>query len=376
MLVLGIETTCDETAAAVVWRDDEGRGHILSNVVLSQTDEHAPYGGVVPEIAARAHVEALDHIVARAMVEARVRFDRLDGVAAAAGPGLIGGVIVGLTTAKAIALVLERPLVAVNHLEAHALTARLTDATEFPYCLFLASGGHTQIVAVLDVGRYVRLGTTIDDAIGEAFDKTAKLLGLAYPGGPEVEREAARGDADRIILPRPMLGRPDADFSLSGLKTAVRLEAEKIAPLGEQDVADICAAFQRAVVDVTSDRLRAGLRLFRERFGGPTALVVAGGVAVNEAIRRALARVASEHGTVLVAPPPVLCTDNGAMIAWAGIERLARGMTDTLDVAPRARWPLDGDGWPRRDEAKAAALAAPHPEQPAVAAGEGGRREG
>ncbi len=344
MLVLGIETTCDETAAAVVWRDDEGRGHILSNVVLSQTDEHAPYGGVVPEIAARAHVEALDHIVARAMVEARVRFDRLDGVAAAAGPGLIGGVIVGLTTAKAIALVLERPLVAVNHLEAHALTARLTDATEFPYCLFLASGGHTQIVAVLDVGRYVRLGTTIDDAIGEAFDKTAKLLGLAYPGGPEVEREAARGDADRIILPRPMLGRADADFSLSGLKTAVRLEAERIAPLGAQDVADLCAAFQRAVVDVVSDRLRAGLRLFRERFGGPTALVVAGGVAANEAIRRALARVASEHGTVLVAPPPVLCTDNGAMIAWAGIERLARGMTDTLDVAPRARWPLDGEG--------------------------------
>ena len=376
MLVLGIETTCDETAAAVVWRDDEGRGHILSNVVLSQTDEHAPYGGVVPEIAARAHVEALDHIVARAMVEARVRFDRLDGVAAAAGPGLIGGVIVGLTTAKAIALVLERPLVAVNHLEAHALTARLTDATEFPYCLFLASGGHTQIVAVLDVGRYVRLGTTIDDAIGEAFDKTAKLLGLAYPGGPEVERAAARGDADRIILPRPMLGRADADFSLSGLKTAVRLEAEKIAPLGDQDVADLCAAFQRAVVDVTSDRLRAGLRLFRERFGGPTALVVAGGVAANEAIRRALGRVASESGTVLVAPPPVLCTDNGAMIAWAGIERLARGMTDTLDVAPRARWPLDGDGWPRRDEAKAAAPAAPHPGEPAVAAGEGGRPEG
>jgi tRNA N6-adenosine threonylcarbamoyltransferase len=284
-------------------------------------------------------------------------------------------VIVGLTTAKAIALVLERPLVAVNHLEAHALTARLTDATEFPYCLFLASGGHTQIVAVLDVGHYVRLGTTIDDAIGEAFDKTAKLLGLAYPGGPEVEREAARGDADRIILPRPMLGRPDADFSLSGLKTAVRLEAEKIAPLGAQDVADICAAFQRAVVDVVSDRLRAGLRLFRERFGGPTALVVAGGVAVNEAIRRALARVASENGTVLVAPPPALCTDNGAMIAWAGIERLSRGMTDTLEVAPRARWPLDGDGLPRRDETKAVSTI-PHPEEPAVATGDGGRLDG
>jgi N6-L-threonylcarbamoyladenine synthase len=257
---------------------------------------------------------------------------------------------VGLTTAKAIALVAEKPLIAVNHLEAHALTARLTDGTAFPYCLFLASGGHTQIVAVLDVGRYVRLGTTLDDAIGEAFDKTAKLLGLAYPGGPEVEREAQRGDAERFILPRPMLGRTEADFSLSGLKTALRMEAEKVAPLSDQDVADLCAAFQAAVVDVVTDRLRAGLRVFREKFGGPTALVVAGGVAVNQSIRRALKRVATEQGTVLVAPPPELCTDNGAMIAWAGCERLVRGLTDTLDVSPRARWALDGDEWPRRGE--------------------------
>jgi len=353
MLVLGIETTCDETAAAVVRRHDDGRGEILSNIVLSQTKEHAPYGGVVPEIAARAHVEALDFIIAQAMIEAKLTFEALDGIAAAAGPGLIGGVIVGLTTAKAIALVAERPLIAVNHLEAHALTARLTDGTPFPYCLFLASGGHTQIVAVLDVGQYVRLGTTIDDAIGEAFDKTAKLLGLGYPGGPEVERQATRGDVDRFILPRPMLGRAEADFSLSGLKTALRIEAEKVAPLSDQDVADLCVAFQQAVADVVMDRLRAGLRLFREKFGGPTALVAAGGVAVNQTIRRALGRVASEQGTVLVAPPPELCTDNGAMIAWAGCERLVRGMTDTLDVAPRARWPLDGDGWPRRDEARA-----------------------
>jgi len=341
MLVLGIETTCDETAAAVVQRHDDGRGEILSNIVLSQIDEHAPYGGVVPEIAARAHVEALDTIVARAMIEANLSFDMLDAVAAAAGPGLIGGVIVGLTTAKGIALVAEKPLIAVNHLEAHALTARLTDGTDFPYCLFLASGGHTQIVAVLDVGRYVRLGTTQDDAIGEAFDKTAKLLGLGYPGGPEVEREAQKGDAERFILPRPMLGRAEADFSLSGLKTALRGEAEKVAPLRDQDVADLCASFQSAVVDVVTDRMRAGLRLFREKFGGPTALVVAGGVAVNQAIRRALNRVAQEQGTVMVAPPPELCTDNGAMIAWAGAERLARGLTDALDVAPRARWPLD-----------------------------------
>jgi len=348
MLVLGIETTCDETAASLVRRHEDGRGEILSNVVLSQNDAHAPYGGVVPEIAARAHVEVLDMIIAKAMVEGGASFALLDGVAAAAGPGLIGGVIVGLTTAKGIALVAEKPLIAVNHLEAHALTARLTDATEFPYCLFLASGGHTQIVAVLDVGKYERIGTTIDDAIGEAFDKTAKLLGLAYPGGPEVEREAQRGDPERFILPRPMLGRAEADFSLSGLKTALRVEAEKVAPLSDQDVADLCAAFQQAVVDVVTDRLRAGLRKFRERHGGPTALVAAGGVAVNQPLRRALHRVAIEHGTVLVAPPPELCTDNGAMIAWAGCERLARGLTDTLDVAPRARWPLDGDEWPRR----------------------------
>jgi N6-L-threonylcarbamoyladenine synthase len=350
MLVLGIETTCDETAAAVVRRNDDGRGEILSSIVLSQTADHAPYGGVVPEIAARAHVEVLDMIVAKAMVEAKTSFAMLDGVAAAAGPGLIGGVIVGLTTAKGIALVAEKPLIAVNHLEAHALTARLTDGIDFPYCLFLASGGHTQILAVLEVGKYVRIGTTVDDAIGEAFDKTAKLLGLGYPGGPEVEREAERGDPDRFILPRPMLGRAEADFSLSGLKTALRMEAEKVAPLSDQDVSDLCVAFQGAVVDVVTDRLRAGLRMFREKFGGPTALVVAGGVAVNQAIRRALNRVATEQGTVLVAPPPELCTDNAAMIAWAGCERLVRGMTDTLDAAPRARWPLDGDEWPRRGE--------------------------
>jgi N6-L-threonylcarbamoyladenine synthase len=341
MLVLGIETTCDETAAAIVRRHEDGRGEIVANVVLSQSAEHAAYGGVVPEIAARAHVEVLDLTIAQAMVEAQTSFEALDAVAAAAGPGLIGGVIVGLTMAKAIALVIEKPLVAVNHLEAHALTARLTHGIQFPYCLFLASGGHTQIVAVLDVGKYVRLGTTLDDAIGEAFDKTAKLLGLGYPGGPEVEREAARGEAARFALPRPMLGRDEPDFSLSGLKTALRLEAEKIAPLSDQDVADLCAAFQRAVVDVVADRVLAGLRAFRRRFGAPTALVVAGGVGVNQAIRRALETVASMADTSLVAPPAELCTDNGAMIAWAGAERIFRGMTDTLAASPRARWPLE-----------------------------------
>jgi len=341
VVILGIETTCDETAAALVRRTEDGRGRILSNVVLSQVSEHAAFGGVVPEIAARAHVEALDTIIAKAMAEARISFAALDGVAAAAGPGLIGGVIVGLTTAKAIALAHDKPLIAVNHLEAHALTARLTNATPFPYCLFLASGGHTQILGVRGVGDYLRLGGTLDDAIGEAFDKTAKLLGLGYPGGPLVEKEALRGDPGRFALPRPMAGRRDADFSLSGLKTALRIEAEKIAPLRDQDVADLCASFQQAVVDVVKDRLRSGLSMFRVRVGPPTALVCAGGVAANQAIRKVLHRLAFEVGTDLVAPPPALCTDNGAMIAWAGAERLALGLTDTLDFAPRARWPLD-----------------------------------
>ena len=244
MVVLGIETTCDETGAAVVERRSDGSGAILSNIVLSQAKDHAAFGGVVPEIAARAHVEALDQIIAAALAEAGQTLETIDAVAAAAGPGLIGGVIVGLTTAKAIALVNRIPLIAVNHLEAHGLSPRLIASVPFPYCLFLASGGHTQIVAVRGVGDYVRLGTTLDDAIGEAFDKTAKLLGLGYPGGPLVEREAERGDGARFALPRPMLGRPEADFSFSGLKTAVRLEAQRIAPLSAQDVADLCASFQ------------------------------------------------------------------------------------------------------------------------------------
>src|SRR5581483_6473504 len=261
MIVLGIETTCDETAAALVERFEDGKGKILSNIVLSQVNEHAAFGGVVPEIAARAHVETLDRVIESAMSKAGRKYTELDAVAAAAGPGLVGGVIVGLTTAKAIALVNEKPLIAVNHLEAHALTARLTDTTPFPYCLFLASGGHTQIVAVRGIGEYVRLGTTMDDAIGEAFDKTAKLLGLGYPGGPQVEKEAEEGDPYHFNLPRPMYGRAEPNFSLSGLKTALRIEAEKIAPLGNQDVRDLCASFQQAVVDIVMDRLRAGLRL-------------------------------------------------------------------------------------------------------------------
>jgi N6-L-threonylcarbamoyladenine synthase len=341
MLVLGIETTCDETAAAVIERREDGSGRILSNIVRSQTEEHIPFGGVVPEIAARAHVDALDGIIAAAMKESGLRFNQLSAVAAAAGPGLIGGVIVGLTTAKAIAMVHDTPLIAVNHLEAHALTPRLTCALAFPYCLFLASGGHTQIVAVTGVGQYVRLGTTVDDAMGEAFDKVAKMLGLPYPGGPEVERAARDGDPARFAFPRPMLGRPDANFSLSGLKTAVRNEASRMGTLEPQDISDLCAGFQAAVLESTADRLSVGLRLFHEQFGPPRALVAAGGVAANQAIRGALQDVAAKAQTTLIIPPPALCTDNGAMIAWAGAERLALGMIDTMDAPPRARWRLD-----------------------------------
>jgi N6-L-threonylcarbamoyladenine synthase len=340
MIVLGIESTCDETAAAVVERRRDGTSAILSNIVYSQITEHAPFGGVVPEIAARGHVERLDSIIARALRHAGKSVATVDGIAAAAGPGLIGGVIVGLTTAKALALVAHKPLIAVNHLEAHALSARLVDNTPFPYCLFLASGGHTQIVAVRGVGDYERLGTTLDDAIGEAFDKTAKLLGLPYPGGPQVEKRAKNGNLLRFNLPRPMTGRDNADFSLSGLKTAVRLEAENIAPLGQQDIDDLCASFQRAITDVVFSRVRAGLMIFNRRYGKPTALVAAGGVAANEMIRQVLDMVAREASVRLVVPLPELCTDNGAMIAWAGAERLELGLTDGLDVSPRARWPL------------------------------------
>ncbi|MGF3024458.1 tRNA (adenosine(37)-N6)-threonylcarbamoyltransferase complex transferase subunit TsaD [Methylobacterium aquaticum] len=340
MNVLGIETTCDETAAAIVTVEEDGRGAILSNEVLSQIAEHAAYGGVVPEIAARAHVEVLDRLIARALANAGMALADLDGIAVAAGPGLIGGVLVGLVTGKTLALVSRKPLVAVNHLEAHALTARLTDGLAFPYLLLLASGGHTQLVAVKGVGEYVRLGGTIDDAIGEAFDKVAKLLGLAYPGGPEVERAAEGGNPERFALPRPMLGRREPNFSLSGLKTALRIEAERIAPLTHQDVADLCASFQAAVVDVVVDRVRVALRDFGPVAGHPTALVAAGGVAANGALRRALAYQAGEAGLPLVAPPLPLCGDNGAMIAWAGIERLRLGLTDDITAPARPRWPF------------------------------------
>ena len=344
MRILGIETSCDETAAAVVERRADGEGRILSNVVRSQLREHAPYGGVVPELAARAHVEHLDRIVRRASDEAGVPLDALDGIAATAGPGLIGGVLVGLTTAKALAAALDKPLVGVNHLEAHALTARLTDRVPFPYLMLLVSGGHSQFVLVRGVGDHARWGTTIDDALGEAFDKVAKLLGLGVPGGPRVEAEAARGDPRRFAFPRPLLREDRLDFSFSGLKTAVRLAAEGIAPLTDRDVADICASFQTATAEIVATRSRAALtRLKNELPQTEPVLVVAGGVAANRTIGAALRQAADAAGARLVVPPPALCTDNGAMVAWAGAERLALGATSPLDLAAKARWPLDSD---------------------------------
>lgn len=343
--VLGIETSCDETAAAVVLRRADGRGEILSDVVLSQLDEHSAYGGVVPEIAARAHVEALDSLIAEALVRAEVRIADIDAVGATSGPGLIGGLIVGLMTGKAIARAAGKPLYAINHLEGHALTARLTDGVSFPYLMLLVSGGHTQLVLVRGVAAYERWGTTIDDALGEAFDKTAKLLGLPYPGGPAVEKAAAAGDPKRFNLPRPLVGEARLDFSFSGLKTAVRQTAEGLAPVSDRDVADICASFQRAIGRTLEDRVGRGLQRFREQFpeaGGKPALVVAGGVAANQHLRSVLQSLCDAHGFRFVAPPHRLCTDNAVMIAWAALERMALGLApDGFDVQPRSRWPLD-----------------------------------
>jgi len=348
-LVLGIETSCDETAAAVIARTPDGTGRIRSNVVRGQWEEHRRYGGVVPEIAARAHAECLDEIVALALSDADVDLAGLDAVAVTAGPGLIGGLLVGVTTAKALALVHRLPLVAVNHLAAHALTVGLTEGLRPPYLLLLVSGGHTQLLIVHGVGRYERLGTTIDDALGEAFDKTAKLLGLGFPGGPAVERAAAAGRAGRFALPRPMIGRAEPHFSFAGLKTAVRrraLQAQALAPLSDRDIADLCAEFQAAVCESLADRVLRAMAIADVRLGSDRHLVVAGGVAANRQIHRALTEAAAARGWRLHVPPPQLCTDNGAMIAWAGAERLALGLTDGLDFEARARWPLDAQAIP------------------------------
>jgi N6-L-threonylcarbamoyladenine synthase len=328
-LILGLESSCDDSAAALVTADRR----ILAQAVVGQNSAHQPYGGVVPEIAARAHVEVLPGLINQVLDEARVRPNQLDAIAATAGPGLIGGVMVGLLAGKGLALALGKPLIAVNHLEGHALSPRLTDPDlSFPYLLLLVSGGHCQLLEVRGVGLYRRLATTIDDAAGEAFDKAAKLLGLPYPGGPAIELLAADGDAKAVPLPRPLVGSGEPHFSFAGLKSAV----QRAAASGAFRPADIAASFQQAVVDCLLDRTRVALT----RSDAPT-LVVAGGVAANRRIREALANLAAEHGRHFSVPPAWLCTDNAAMIGWAGAERLGAGLSDGLDAPARARWPLD-----------------------------------
>lgn len=338
-LVLGIESSCDETAAALVTSDRR----ILAQRIASQDDRHAPFGGVVPEIAARAHVERLAPMIASVLADAGAKLADCDAVAATAGPGLIGGVMVGLVSAKALAMAGDVPLIAVNHLEGHALSPRLADPElGFPYILLLVSGGHCQILRVEAVGRYRRLATTIDDALGEAFDKTAKILGLGFPGGPAVERLAAEGDPRAVPLPRPLVGSREPHFSFAGLKSAV-LRAKQS---GNHTDADIAASFQQAALDCVADRLQVALAAT----GPAPALVVAGGVAANQSVRAALERLASDHAMRFVAPPPALCTDNAAMIAWAGCERigLAGFRSDPLDAPARPRWPLDPQAEPAR----------------------------
>ena len=342
-VVLGIETSCDECAAAVV-AGRPGAARIVSDVVLSQIDLHQIYGGVVPEIAARAHAETIDGVVGEALRQAGLAPAALDAVAATAGPGLLGGLLVGATFGKALADGAGVPFVAVNHLEAHVLTARLTDGVAFPFCVALLSGGHAQFIAALEPGRYVRLGGTIDDAAGEAFDKTAKLLGLGYPGGPAVEAAAAAGDASRFPFPVPLLKRPGCDLSFSGLKTSVRVAAQKAAPLSEADVADICAGFQATVGELLRRKSVRALDAFAALAGEPAkAFVVVGGVAANKALRAVLAGVAEGAGVPFVAPPPRLCTDNGAMIAYAALEAMAAGIAEGKETRVRSRWPLDAD---------------------------------
>ena len=338
-LVLGIESSCDETAAALVTHDRR----IVAQKIASQDEAHAPYGGVVPEIAARAHAERLAPMIAAVLEEADVTLAKCDAIAATAGPGLIGGVMVGLVSAKALAMASDTPLIAINHLEGHALSPRLADPDlEFPYLLLLVSGGHCQILRVEGVGQYRRLATTIDDALGEAFDKTAKILGLGFPGGPAVEKLAVEGDPQTVPLPRPLVGSGEPHFSFAGLKSAV-LRAKGS---GEYADADIAASFQRAAIDCVTDRLHVALRTH----GACPALVVAGGVAANASVRGALTDLAVGHDMRFVAPPVALCTDNAAMIAWAGCERLARTdfTADPLDIPARPRWPLDPDAEPVR----------------------------
>jgi N6-L-threonylcarbamoyladenine synthase len=353
LTVLGLETSCDETAASVVRLSADGVAVVLSSVVHSQIDDHAAFGGVVPEIAARSHVEMIDGVTRRAMAEAGLGYDGLDGVAATAGPGLVGGVMVGLSFGKAVALARGLPLIAVNHLEGHAVSARLGEPVAYPFLLLLVSGGHCQLLEVRGVGDMTRLGTTIDDAAGEAFDKIAKALGLGYPGGPALEKLAASGDGARFDLPRALLGRKDCDFSFSGLKTAASRLAQTCET--DQDKADLADAVQTAIARQLGERSDRALKAYAERhdaalkqprpageaIGKERLFVVAGGVAANKTVRATLETIAARNGFVFLAPPMAYCTDNAAMIALAGAERLRKGLTSDIDVAARPRWPLD-----------------------------------
>jgi N6-L-threonylcarbamoyladenine synthase len=336
MIVLGLETSCDETAAAVVC--DTPQPQIRANLIRAQFPEHQPYGGVVPEIAARAHLDHIEQLIHRALDAAGVGVEELDGIAAAAGPGLL----VSTMAAKGMAWAAQKPFIAVNHLEAHALTARLSDSVAFPYLLLLVSGGHTQLVVCAGVGKYRVLGASRDDAAGEAFDKTAKLLGLGYPGGPAIAEAAHSGDPKRFSLPRPLKGRAGCDFSFSGLKTAVRQTIAECPPRSDRDLADLAAAIELAICDSLVDRTTNAVAWFRRHYPQGKTLVAAGGVAANQRLRAELSALASAAGLDFIAPPPELCTDNGAMVAWAGLERLRLGLTDTLDAPVRPRWPLDG----------------------------------
>ena len=338
MYILGIETSCDETAASVVTRDVHGKPKMLSNIVLSQIDEHSEFGGVVPEIAARAHLSAMEHIIKRALDEAETDLSKITGIGVTSGPGLVGGLMVGLMTAKALSASRSIPYLGINHLEGHALTARLTDDIAYPYLLLLVSGGHSQIVRVDGLGQYTRLATTIDDAVGEAFDKTAKLLDLGFPGGPNVEKAAQKGDANRFKFPMPLKGQDTLNMSFSGLKTAIRTQAQKLVPLSEQDVADLCASMQKTVAEILADRCQRAMASCEDI----DTLVVAGGVASNTEIRQRLEDLCEEQNYTLVAPPLKLCTDNAAMIAWAALERFEKGEKSEMNLAPRSRWPLDG----------------------------------
>lgn len=336
-IVLGIESSCDETACALV--DD--KREVLASVVWSQYDEHRRFGGVVPEIAARAHLEKCDVLIQECMNQAGIKFSDLSGVAVAAGPGLIGGVLVGVMSAKSIAFCHNLPFMAVNHLEGHALTAMLTNDVEFPYLLLLTSGGHCQLLEVMGVGKYKKLGATIDDSAGEAFDKVAKMLDIGYPGGPNLEKRAVLGNPKAFQLPIPMKGRDNCDFSFSGLKTAVRVIVDKQSKITETFQNDMCASFQYAVVAQMRDRLNHAIRLFKKDFPNAKDLVVGGGVAANTAVRQMLDEVAQQNKMRFSAPPVRLCTDNGVMIAWAGLQRLNAGLTDGFDFKARPRWPLE-----------------------------------